>query len=888
MAAGLALVLSAACRDEPTPTAPDATTETTFQVQPGEKARVLVLLSSPSARGAVAEDVRRSGGRVLREYGSLPILALEVGTPALEGLQRSPRVTSIVEDRPHFPTLESSLPVINADAVHDLGWDGSSLAIAILDTGIDDDHPFLAGRVVEQACFSTHDPDNDRTSLCAGNLDEVIGSGAASIDVPACDDGGETLCDHGTHVAGIAVGDGSGLPASSGVAPGADLIAIQVFHRRDGNIGCFPNKPPCVVTFTSDYLAALVHVLSLSGTHTIAAANMSFGGGSEFIDCDEEEQPTKFVVDLLASGGIATVISAGNDGHSQQVGSPACISSAVTVGATDNSDAVAEFSNRGTLLDLFAPGVEIFSSAEAGSFELKNGTSMAAPHVAGAWAVMRQLFVTSSVGDILNRLQTTGIPIAYESGGEYVSTPRIDLLAAMQTGAPGPDLTVNNQIVTVVEGQGVSNAGTFGSNLPGDVTLSASIGDVTVVAPGTWVWTFHATDGPDESQNVTVTATDPAAQQTKVHFALVVENSEPKVVIDAAQETAVAEGGSLVVTAHFSDGGVEDSHTAAVTCFDVDEPVTVPGTIQITSTSGPKEGTVTATCPYGDDSNPTFETSVSVVDDDGGEGTAAFEVTVANIVPSASINPSSATVINGLPTFIGQLGEPMGFDGDVTDPGSDDLVLEWNWGDGFMDQATYLVDGPDPDPLPSPDVNPRSITDSPTHTWTDACMFTVTLTATDDDGGIDSDEGTVVMAGASGTARGQGHWASQYRGRSAHFDPITLGCYLEVAGHMSAVFNEVRDASTGSKAAQVLHVKGNEGDLSQLLDQELLAAWLNFANGAFAYDELVDTTGDQVGDTPFSSAVTGAEAVRLDPTASAVDLEAQKNLLEAINLMHGG
>ena len=76
--------------------------------------------------------------------------------------------------------------------------------------------------------------------------------------------------------------------------------------------------------------------------------------------------------------------------------------------------------------------------------------------------------------------------------------------------------------------------------------------------------------------------------------------------------------------------------------------------------------------------------------------------------------------------------------------------------------------------------------------------------------------------------------------------------------------------------------------MQALLDVQLLAAWLNFANGAIGWDELVDTTGDGLGDTTFAAAIAAAEAVRLDPTATNAQLEAQKDILERINLRDGG
>lgn len=125
--------------------------------------------------------------------------------------------------------------------MHDLGFDGSGYAVAILDTGIDQDHLFFAGRIVSQACYSTHDPDNDEISLCPESATESTATGSADIDTDACNNNG-TLCFHGSHVAGIAAGDGTGVTTSgaqaAGVAPGADIVAIQVFTRQQRLLRC--------------------------------------------------------------------------------------------------------------------------------------------------------------------------------------------------------------------------------------------------------------------------------------------------------------------------------------------------------------------------------------------------------------------------------------------------------------------------------------------------------------------------------------------------------------------------------------------------------------------------------------------------------------------------
>jgi hypothetical protein len=100
---------------------------------------------------------------------------------------------------------------------------------------------------------------------------------------------------------------------------------------------------------------------------------------------------------------------------------------------------------------------------------------------------------------------------------------------------------------------------------------------------------------------------------------------------------------------------------------------------------------------------------------------------------------------------------------------------------------------------------------------------------------------------------------------------------------MSTVFDEVRSPlDTRADAVDVLWVNQNNGSAEEIFDEHLLTAWLNFANGYFDLDTLVDTNGNGVPDSNFSLVVYAAEAVRLDPTATRAELLAQKNILEAL------
>jgi subtilisin family serine protease len=362
--------------------------------------------------------------RVLRRFVTTPLIVLEVGPPALQELDASGfMVKRVREDRIHKPVLFDSVPLIGADQAWAQGYDGTGTVVAIIDSGVDSTHPFLAGKVVEEACYSTTSG-TQSTTLCPNGAQEQIGPGAG-INCPLEAQG----CWHGTHVAGIAAGNGdpADLPIW-GVGRGANIMAVQVFSQINRFIDC-GGTPPCLGAFTSDILSALERVYVLRTTYNFAAVNMSLGGGLFSAACDDE--PYKPFIDNLRSVGIATVVASGNDGSTDQLSAPACVSTAVSVGATTKEDQVADFSNVAPNLSLFAPGADIISSYPGGEFAVASGTSMAAPHVTGAWAILKQARPDASVDDVLRALTETGVMITDARAGTGTTKPRIQVDLAL-------------------------------------------------------------------------------------------------------------------------------------------------------------------------------------------------------------------------------------------------------------------------------------------------------------------------------------------------------------------------------------------------------------------------------------------------------------------------
>ncbi|MET9389542.1 S8 family serine peptidase [Streptomyces sp. NPDC006624] len=387
----------------------------------GGVARVNVVTENRTDLSAAA-----SAGETVQSFQTLPVVTLKVDRGGLDQLAAQPGVVSVTEDVPARPSLDESIPLIGADQASAQGMNGAGSVVAVLDTGVATRHPFLKDRVISEACFSTTDPDLSATSLCPDGTDHQEGAGTADSGTGPCAAIAE--CDHGTHVAGIIAGNGEGITGAPkrGVAPGADIIALQVFSKFDSEDYCGPGAAPCVGSFTSAQLAALEKVLQLRQSGApVVAANLSLGAGRYATACDNDAR--KAAVDKLLAAGVATVVAAGNNGFGDAVSAPGCVSSAITVGATSDDDQLSAFTNRGPLLDLLAPGTGITSSVPGDGYAAKNGTSMAAPHVSGALAVLRQAFPNDSVANSESRLESSGKTVAY-TGAE---TPRIDVAQAL-------------------------------------------------------------------------------------------------------------------------------------------------------------------------------------------------------------------------------------------------------------------------------------------------------------------------------------------------------------------------------------------------------------------------------------------------------------------------
>lgn len=350
-----------------------------------------------------------------------------------------PYVKRIYVDGEVNATLYESVPLINANKVWDLGFDGKGVDIGIIDTGVDYKHPDLGG--------------------CFGSKCKVIGGyDFVNNDADPMDDHG-----HGTHVAATAAGRGT----LNGVAPAANIYAYKVLSAKGSGR-------------QSDIIAAIESSIDPNGDRDFSdhldVISLSLGGFGN------PDDPMSKSIDNAVKGGVVAVVSAGNRGPSHQsIGSPGTARKAITIGATDKSDVIAEFSSRGPVIwndgmqinkpDVVAPGVSICAAQhddvlpEKECFDLNHiaisGTSMAAPHVSGLAALLLQKNPTWSPYEIKETIKNTAINLNYEEDTQ--GKGRIDALNAINLDIP-PDvaeLDTNGEVKGIIQIAGTATSADF-------------------------------------------------------------------------------------------------------------------------------------------------------------------------------------------------------------------------------------------------------------------------------------------------------------------------------------------------------------------------------------------------------------------------------------------
>lgn len=343
----------------------------------------------------------------------------------------------VLDPRPlSASAVEASLDVVRAPAVWAQGFTGQGIVVGIADTGIEWQHPALKARYRGfDGSTATH-AYNWRDAIHAPATGNPCGADSPS----PCDDH-----DHGTHVTGTAVGTDGG-ENQIGVAPGARWIGCR---NMDRNVGS-----PARYTECFEFFLAPTDANGSNPRPEIGADVVSNSWGCPPSEGCTDPNVLRAVIENTRAAGIFVSVSAGNDGPGCSTVStaPSFYEASFSVGATTLADTIAGFSSRGPVTadgsnrmkpDVVAPGVSIRSSVRPAAYARFSGTSMAAPHVSGAVALLWSAVpaLAGRVPETEELLRSTAVRLASGQlcggiSGEAVPNPifgwgRIDVAAAV-------------------------------------------------------------------------------------------------------------------------------------------------------------------------------------------------------------------------------------------------------------------------------------------------------------------------------------------------------------------------------------------------------------------------------------------------------------------------
>ena len=359
---------------------------------------IVTLVAGADARAEAKGLAKQAGGRLGLVYEhALTGFQLKGSAQAAEALRRNPRVASVQADHPVFLTETVPFGVTRIDAwtstgdgAYQAGYRGTGARIAILDTGIDLDHPDLAA-----------------------GIDNASGRNCLNAALPPNDGHG-----HGTHVSGTAAAPLNGVGVV-GVAPEAQLVAIKMFDDAGNSSEAYA-------------LCALDWVVQLNTdadpANDIDVVNMSWGERRAWGDCASD--PLHGAICAAKAAGAVLVGGSGNESRDGGQFVPAAFWEVISVSAFSDfngqpggtggcqlvpsllwiecDDTFAFFSNYGPAVDVMAPGVNVNSTWAGGGYMTIDGTSMAAPHVSGVVALMRAANPAVTPTDVRTALMLSG------------------------------------------------------------------------------------------------------------------------------------------------------------------------------------------------------------------------------------------------------------------------------------------------------------------------------------------------------------------------------------------------------------------------------------------------------------------------------------------------
>ncbi|MET9626914.1 S8 family peptidase [Lentzea sp. NPDC006480] len=423
-------------------------------------------------------------------------------------------------------SLDRSAAQVGAPEAWAKGWTGKDVTVAVLDTGVDETHPDLAGAVVESKNFSDSDSTDDRLG-------------------------------HGTHVASTITGEGK----YKGIAPDSKIVNGKVLGDYGGGR-------------ESDIIAGMEWAATKA-----KVINMSLGSSWP----DEGTDPMSLALNRITEQtGALFVVAAGNSGG--PIGSPGSADAALTVGAVDRDDKLAEFSSRGPRWtnnaikpDITAPGVDIVAAkakngrigtpADEGHVAL-SGTSMATPHVAGAAAVLASQHPSWKAGDLKAALMNSAKPnptlTVYDQGAGRLDVGRA-VSSAVSTNAGS--LSLGTALWPHDDDKPITQKLTYRNTGTSDVTVDLSIAEVKPAGSLFSVSPSKLTIPAGGTADAVVTADTRAATPDAIYGAVVLSSDGVRVPIGVVKEVE-----SYDVKLSFVDGTGKPAPDYTYRFVSVDQP----------------------------------------------------------------------------------------------------------------------------------------------------------------------------------------------------------------------------------------------------------------------------------------------------------------------------
>ncbi len=329
------------------------------------------------------------------------------------------RRTLFVPNDPRYGE-QWGFPKINAPAAWDITLGSSDVIVAVIDTGMDQDHPDLTNqRWINTDEIAGNDVDDDNNGYVDdrfgydffGNaLFGIIPPGEAAEDNDPEDDHG-----HGSHTSGTVAAATDNLTGVAGTASGCRVMVVRALGTIFG------------MGYSSDIINAIFYATD-NGAHVIS---MSLGSTAF--------STAELTAAVYAENNDVLVVAAAGNGGNTEMNYPAGYPTVMAVSATTSVDGLASFSTRGANIDVGAPGQNILSTTLGAGYQKMDGTSMACPHAAGVCALVKSQFPTATAAQVRQMVRNGADDLGATGWDPNFGDGRIDALGALTTAVPDPD-----------------------------------------------------------------------------------------------------------------------------------------------------------------------------------------------------------------------------------------------------------------------------------------------------------------------------------------------------------------------------------------------------------------------------------------------------------------